>query len=73
MSFQDFSDLASLAELHSWRGSSGPVLFSSNHRDNNPLCEPPEHCQKRTCWSKGAIEALVNNTFLEKKQQKKHL
>lgn len=49
MSFQDFSDLASLAEFHSWRGSSGPVLFSSNHRDNNPLCEPPEHSQKRTC------------------------
>lgn len=66
MSFQDFSDLASLAEFHSWRGSSGPVLFSSNHRDNNPLCEPPEHSQKRTCWSKGAVEALVKNTFLKK-------
>lgn len=66
MSFQDFSDLASLAEFHSWRGSSGPVLFSSNHRDNNPLCEPPEHSQKRTCWSKDAVEALVNSTFLKK-------
>lgn len=57
MSFQDFSDLASLAELHSGRCSSGPVLFSSNHSDSEPLCKPLEHSQNRTCWGKGGAQA----------------
>lgn len=52
MSFQSLSDLGSLAEFHSLRSSSGPVLFSTIHRDSEPLCEPPEHSQNRTCWSK---------------------
>lgn len=49
--FQSFLGRGSLAELHSRRCSSGPVLFSIIDSDSDPLWEPPEQIQNRTCGS----------------------
>lgn len=67
--FQSFLARGSPAELHSRRCSSGPVLFSIIDSDSDPLWEPPEQIQNRTCGSQA--EKTTRSVTCVSKQTKK--